>query len=43
MKDTDPICPIFSAPINPFLQIFMSDVGSSDYGNNEGCHGHNVI
>ena len=38
-----PDLPDISDPINLFLHTFMSDVGSSDYGFNEGWHGHNVF
>ena len=43
MKNTDPICPILVTRLTLFLHVFMSDVGSSDDGFNEGCHGHNVF
>ena len=39
-----PYIPDITDPINSFfLHIFMSEVGSSDYDFNEGCHGHNVF
>ena len=35
--------PEITDPINPYLHIFILEVGSSDYGFNEGCHGRNVF
>ena len=38
-----PYLPDISDPIYQFLQIFMLDVGNSDYGFREGCHDHNIF
>ena len=38
-----PYLPDITDPIKQFLQISMSDVVSSDYSFNEGCHGHNIF
>ena len=38
-----PYLPDIIDPINQFLYIFMSDVGSFDYGFNEGCHCYNIF